>query len=154
MQILIRKKKESFAFNFKYFAVYKQIAIFSDGKLKKNDKNKFFKKNSILSKSMSLYEMNKDIPNAFYFIKNHSVSSYEGDINCEIKIDNEYISTFKVEGFLVDDGLISLNFKCYASSVKELLFLAKHKIIADTLSEHKIVIYNRSNLKIRFTKTK
>ena len=89
-----------------------------------------------------------------YFIKNHSVSSYEGGISCEIKIDNEYISTFKVEGFLVDENLISLNFKCYASAVKELLFLAKNKIIADTLSEHKIVIYNRSNLKLRFTKTK
>mgnify|MGYP003499547866 CR=1 FL=1 len=57
---------------------------------------------------MALYEMNKDIPNAFYFIKNHSVSSYEGDISCEIKIDNEYISTFKVDGFLVDESIISL----------------------------------------------
>ena len=154
MQVLIRKKKESLAFNFKYFAICKQIAIFSDGKLKKNDKTKFFKKTSVLSKSMTLYEINKDIPNAFYFIKNYSVSSYEGDINCEIKVDNEYVSTFKVEGFLVEEGFISLNFKCYASAVKELLFLAKHKIIADTLSEHKIVIYDRSNLKIRFTKTK
>lgn len=154
MQVLIRKKKESLAFNFKYFAICKQIAIFSDGKLKKNDKTKFFKKTSVLSKSMTLYEINKDIPNAFYFIKNYSVSSYEGDINCEIKVDNEYVSTFKVEGFLVEEGFISLNFKCYASAVKELLFLAKHKIIADTLAEHKIVICNRSNLKIRFTKIK
>ena len=40
MQVLIRKKKESFAFNFKYFALYKQIAIFSDGKLKKNSRGR------------------------------------------------------------------------------------------------------------------
>lgn len=152
MQIVIKKKKEDYVLNFKYVAICKNILVFSDGKLGKKEKNKFYKKNSIISKSLNLYELNKDIPNSFYFIKDHSVYCYDKEINCEIKFDNKDVSSCKVEEFFINDNHIALTFKCYAAAVKELLFFAKNNIIAEPLSDNKIVVYNRSKLKIRFTK--
>lgn len=152
MIIDIENKKEHVFFNIKYIGVYKDIIILSDGTLKKNLKQFFWKKINAIMQKLQLINLEKNTPNAFFYIGDKKISYNDKN---KLLIEFIYKKTIKEQFYIKDFSISNNNISigCSSAYSTSILFkiLFNYGIEVILNEKHKILIKNLNDLKIKLT---